>query len=105
MDSQDGDKHKELYTVGIHFYDVLEGHSHERELSRALCPKSQITRREVRDKSRAIQAQQFYLNLLQRYLVAKVGQQQGNALISRYQEVLIKLKEMREILLDKTLQF
>lgn len=91
--------------MGIHYYDVLEGHSKEQELCRDLCPKSQITRREVKDKARAVQAQTFYLNLLHRYLTSRVGPQAADTLLQRYREVLVKLKEMREILLDKTLQF
>ena len=64
-----------------------------------MTPQHQITRRIVQDKSRAIEAQKFYLDLLHRYLSSQVGPQHSVILMRSYCDVLTKLKEMRQILL------
>ena len=64
--------------------------------------KTKMTNRVIKDKELVLSFQQFYINLLQRYLISKHGE---NASIERHHEVLVKLKEMREILIRKSLQF
>ena len=70
-----------------------------------MSPQHQITRRIVEDKSRAIEAQKYYLDLLHRYLSSQVGPQHSVILTRSYCDVLTKLKEMRQILLAKSLPF
>ena len=75
-----------------------------------LCPavskqKLQITRKAVEEKELALNVQKFYLELLGRYLSAKHGPQKAEHLLHNYNQALKKLREMREILLEKTLQF
>jgi len=64
--------------------------------------KTKMTNRVIKDKELVLSFQQFYVNLLQRYLISKHGE---NASIERHHDVLVKLKEMREILIRKSLQF
>lgn len=101
---------KEMYTTGIHYFDELEGTSTvTRSKSYDVCntpifPQHQITRRVVEEKHRAIYAQKFYLDLLNRYLTSKVGPVHSRSLMKSYCDVLNKLKDMRQIILAKSLQ-
>jgi hypothetical protein len=101
---------KQIYTTGIKYFDELEGLAnnqidYDRSSSPLMTPQHQITRRIVEDKSRAIEAQKFYLDLLHRYLSSQVGPQHSVILMRSYCDVLTKLKEMRQILLAKSLPF
>ena len=100
---------KQIYTTGIKYFDELEGLAntidYDRSSSPLMSPQHQITRRIVEDKSRAIEAQKFYLDLLHRYLSSQVGPQHSVILMRSYCDVLTKLKEMRQILLAKSLPF
>ena len=98
---------KELYTVGLEYYDSMLGIPTKKRnpscngmISSPL--KTKMTNRVIKDKELVLSFQQFYINLLQRYLISKHGE---NASIERHHEVLVKLKEMREILIRKSLQF
>jgi hypothetical protein len=97
------------FTEGIHYLNALEaGHlqgGSGSEFCNTISPSNQITRKNVKDKVRANHIQRSYLNLLHRYLRSQVGSHAANILLDQYNEVLIKLKDMREILLDKSLQF
>ncbi len=71
-----------------------------------LWPKSQhMMSRRVKDRDRAVYYQDLFMKLLFRYLRHYVGEIRANLLIEHYKEVLGQLKDMREILLDKSLQF
>lgn len=101
---------KQIYTTGIKYFDELEGLAnnqidYDRSSSPLMTPQHQITRRIVQDKYRAIEAQKFYLDLLHRYLSSQVGPQHSVILMRSYCDVLTKLKEMRQILLAKSLPF
>jgi len=98
---------KELYTVGLEYYDSMLGIPTKKRnpscngmISSPL--KTKMTNRVIKDKELVLSFQQFYVNLLQRYLISKHGE---NASIERHHDVLVKLKEMREILIRKSLQF
>ena len=107
-------QNKEIYTAGIIYFDELEGLKTENSpasieiknnASSSIHPQHQITRRIVKDKPRAIHAQKFYLDLLHRYLTSQVGPQHSILLMRSYCDVLKKLKDMRQILLAKSLPF
>lgn len=98
---------KELYTIGLHYYDVVTGiKSENSKLSTDVTSqKIQITKKSVGEKELAMSIRHFYMRLLSRYLLAKYGEDQAQVLLRKYNEVLIQLKDMREILLEKSLQF
>ena len=98
---------KELYTIGLHYYDIMCGLKDSKtELSPSVSTqKIQITRRTVEEKEMANSVQNFYLRLLGRYLKAKHGDPQGESLMHKYNQALQQLREMREILVEKSLQF
>ena len=97
---------KELYTVGLEYYDSMLGLPTKKRnpsCNGMISPlKTKMTNRVIKDKDLVLSFQEFYINLLQRYLVSKHGE---NASIERHRDVLVKLKEMREILIRKSLQF
>ena len=98
---------KELYTVGLEYYDELLGLPKPKKRTESgngtISPvKTQMTNRVVKDKDLVLSIQEFYMKLLHRYLVSKHGE---HATIERHQDVLNKLKAMREILIRKSLQF
>ena len=67
--------------------------------------KLQITRKAVEEKELALSIQKFYMRLLQRYLTAKHGQADATVLMNKYHQALCRLREMRGIILEKSLQF
>ena len=97
-----------MYTIGLHYYDVMVG---LKDKDTALCSavqsqKLQITKKSVGEKDLALSIQNFYMRLLRRTLSNKYGGGQDTLeLIDRYNEALLKLREMRQILLAKSLLF
>ena len=97
---------REQYTVGLHYFDVMMGLKDERALSPSLTEqKLQITRKVVEEKELALSIQKFYMRLLHRYLSAKNGQIEATDIMNRYHQALRQLREMRGIILEKSLQF
>ena len=98
----------EQYTVGLHYFDVMMGLKDEsaRPLSPSLAEqKLQITRKVVEEKELALSIQKFYMRLLHRYLSAKNGQEESTGIMNKYHQALRQLREMRGIILEKSLQF
>jgi hypothetical protein len=99
---------REQYTVGLHYFDVMMGLKDESAapLSPSLTEqKLQITRKAVEEKELALSIQKFYMRLLQRYLTAKHGQAESTGIMKKYHQALRQLREMRAIILEKSLQF
>jgi len=99
---------REQYTVGLHYFDVMMGLKDEsaQPLSPSLAEqKLQITRKAVEEKELALSIQKFYMRLLQRYLSAKHGQAESTGIMNKYHQALGQLREMRAIILEKSLQF
>ena len=97
---------REQYTVGLHYFDVMMGLKDERALSPSLTEqKLQITRKVVEEKELALSIQKFYMRLLHRYLSAKNGQAESTGIMNKYHQALRQLREMRAIILEKSLQF
>ena len=98
----------EQYTVGLHYFDVMMGlkDGSAQPMSPSLAEqKLQITRKVVEEKEMALSIQKFYLRLLQRYLSAKHGQAESKGLMNKYHQALRQLREMRAVILEKSLQF
>jgi hypothetical protein len=99
---------REQYTVGLHYFDVMMGLKDEsaQPLSPSITEqKLQITRKVVEEKELALSIQKFYMRLLHRYLSAKNGQVEATDIMNRYHQALRQLREMRGIILEKSLQF
>ena len=82
----------------------MMGLKDERALSPSLTEpeqKLQITRKVVEEKELALSIQKFYMRLLQ----AKHGQDESKGLKNKYHQALCQLREMRAIILEKSLQF
>ena len=99
---------KDLYTLGHLYYDIVIGlveSSNEESICDNMSQyKTQLTRRVVREKELAETIQHFYLRLLRRYLNQKHGEIQGHSLMIQYNEALSKVRIMRRIQLEETLQ-
>ena len=97
---------KELYTIGLHYYDIVAGLKKDAIPSAALSnQRLQITKKAVGEKELALSIQHFYMRLLRRYLIAKHGNQHSEPLLRKYNDSLLQLRKMREIFLEKSLQF
>ena len=100
---------REQYTVGLHYFDCMMGLKDEsaQPLSPSIADHKniQITRKVVEEKELALSIQKFYMRLLQRYLSAKHGHAESTGLVNKYHQALHQLREMRAIILEKSLQF
>ena len=99
---------RDQYTVGLHYFDVMMGLKDENSrMSPSLTKpqKLQITRKSVEEKELALSIQKFYMRLLNRFLASKHGQLKAANLMKKYNQALHQLREMRGIILEKSLQF
>ena len=99
---------RDQYTVGLHYFDVMMGLKDENSrMSPSLTrpQKLQITRKSVEEKELALSIQKFYMRLLNRFLASKHGQLEAANLMKKYNQALHQLREMRGIILEKSLQF
>ena len=98
---------REQYTIGLHYFDVMMGlKDTDARLSPSLTKqKLQITRKSVEEKELALSIQKFYMRLLNRYLASKHGHLESKRLLEKYNHALLQLREMRGIILEKSLQF